>query len=137
MITRSSSHPEWTSVRLTVSNETGHDLAALNYVLLILGFFTGGTTLVAVLLAYMRRSATHGYVRSHLDWQIRIFWRGVLVLLAVAVLHALVIGLGVVTFGIGLVFLVIPWALGLIWLAWAIWAIVRGMNRLRRHLPIP
>ena len=134
--TRSSSHPEWTSVGLTVFNKTGHDLAVLNYVLLILGFFTGVTTVIAVALAYGRRRGASGYVRSHLDWQIRIVWRGALALLTVALLHALVVGLGVVTFGIGLVFLVIPWALGLVWLVWTIWAIVRGMNRLRRRLPI-
>lgn len=120
-----------------IADDAGRDLAALNYVLCILGFFTGVTAIVAVALAYGRRHGTAGYVRSHLDWQIRIFWHGVLALLAVAVLHAVVVGLGAITFGLGLVFLVIPWALGFVWLAWTIWAIMRGMNRLRRHLLIP
>ena len=120
-----------------IADDAGRDLAALNYVLYIMGFFTGVTAIVAVALAYGRRRGTAGYVHSHLDWQIRIFWHGALALLAVAVLHAGLIGLGAITFGLGLVFLVIPWALGLLWLIWTIWAIVRGMNRLRRHLPVP
>lgn len=114
----------------------GRDLATLNYVLYIVAFFTGVTAIVAVALAYMRRGRTVGVVRSHLDWQIRIFWHGVLALVAIAVLHAVIVGLGVITFGIGLVFMVIPWALGLAWLVWTIWAIARGMQRLGRNLPI-
>ena len=119
-----------------VDDEAGRDLAVLNYVLLILGFFTGITALVALVLAYGRRGGTSGTVRSHLDWQIRIVWHSVLALLAIAVLHAVVVGLGAITFGLGLVFLVIPWALGLVWVMWTIWAIIRGMSRLRRRLPM-
>ena len=74
--------------------------------------------------------------RSHLDWQIRIFWHGVLAFLAIGALHAVIIGLGAVTFGLGLVFLVIPWGLGVLWLVWTVWAILRGMRRLNRGLPI-
>ena len=120
----------------TVRSPAGRDLATVNYVLYILGFFTGITAIVAVVLAYARRGGTAGYVRSHLDWQIRIFWHGVLALVAIAVLHAVVVGFGAITFGFGLVFLVVPWGLGVVWLVWTIWAIARGMNRLSRSLPI-
>lgn len=115
--------------------DAGRDLATLNYVLLILGFFTGISALIAAVLAYLRRGATQGVVRSHLDWQIRIVWHGMVAFLLIGVLHAAIVGLGVVTFGIGLVFLVIPWALGLAWLGWTIWAIASGMRRLSRNLP--
>ena len=133
---RSSSYPGPASVRFPVSDNSSRDLATLNYVLLILGFITGITAVIALALAYARRGRTAGHVRSHLDWQIRIVWHGILALLAIGVLHALVVGLGIITFGIGLVFMVIPWTLGLVWLVWTIWAIARGMNRLGRGLPI-
>ena len=47
-------------------------------------------------------------------------------------MHAVIVGLGVITFGIGLVFLVVPWALGLAWAVWTIWAIARGIRLLSR-----
>ena len=117
-------------------DRAGRDLASLNYILLILGFFTGITAFVAVVLAYWRRGRCFGTARSHLDWQIRIFWHGVLAFLAIGALHALILGLGAITFGLGLVFMVIPWSLGVAWLAWTVWAILRGMRRLNRGLPI-
>ena len=117
-------------------DEPGRDIASLNYILYILGFFTGVTAVVGVVLAYMRRGRSYGSVRSHFDWQIRIFWHCVLAFIAIGVLHAVIIGLGAITFGVGLVFLVIPWALGIAWLVWTIWAIAKGMRRLNRHLPI-
>lgn len=52
-------------------------IALLNYVLLLLGFFTSGiTSLVAVVLAYARRSEADPMARSHLDFQISTFWIG-------------------------------------------------------------
>ncbi len=116
-------------------DRAGRDLASLNYILLILGFLTGITALVAVALAYWRRGRSFGAARSHLDWQIRIFWHGVLAFLAIGALHAVILGLGAITFGIGLVFMVIPWGLGVLWLVWTVWAIVHGMRRLARGLP--
>ncbi len=118
------------------TTDTGHGIATLNYALYIAGFFTGVTAFIGVVLAYMRRGGASPLVRSHLDWQIRIFWHCVLAGIAVFVLHWLVIGLGAVTFGLGLVFLVIPWAIGAWWLVWTIWAIVKGLQRLSRSLPI-
>ena len=123
-------------VPFTLDDRAGRDLASLNYVLLVLGFLAGITALVAAVLAYWRRTRSFGIARSHLDWQIRIFWRGVLAFLAIGALHAVVLGLGAVTFGIGLVFMVVPWGLGVAWLFWTVWAIVRGMRRLNRGLPV-
>ena len=118
-------------------DRAGSDLATLNYILYILGFFTAGiTAVVGVVLAYWKRSRSFGIVRSHLNWQIRIFWHGLLAFLTIGILHAVIVGLGFITFGVGLVFMVIPWTLGIVWLVWTIWAIVRGMRRLRHHQPV-
>ena len=88
-------------------DRAGRDLASLNYILLVLGFFTGITAFAAVALAYWRRHRSFGTARSHLDWQIRIFWHGVL-----------------------------AFTLGVLWLVWTVWAILRGMRLLNRGLPI-
>ncbi|MBE7212619.1 MAG: hypothetical protein INR65_16495, partial [Gluconacetobacter diazotrophicus] len=70
------------------------------------------------------------------DWQIRIFWRGVVALLVSAILHAAVVGLGAITFGVGLVFMIVPWAIAAAWLLWTVWAIASGLRRLNRDIPI-
>ncbi len=118
-------------------SDGGHTLATVNYALLIAGFFTAGVTaFVAALLAYLRRGSVPSTVRSHMDWQIRIFWHWVLAAIVIFTLHWVVIGLGTITFGVGLVFLVVPWGIGAWWLVWTIWAIVRGLQRLSRNLPM-
>ncbi len=117
-------------------DQPGRDLALLNYVLLALGFFTLVTAPIAVLLAYGRRHRGSALARSHLDWQIRLFWHCVLAWLAIGLLHAVIAGIGALTFGVGLVFMVIPWGLGLAWLVWTVWAIAKGMLLLSRQLPV-
>ena len=136
MTVRYSAYAARGGVSFLAHDRAGRDLASLNYVLLVLGFFTGITAFVALVLAYWRRGRCFGVARSHLDWQIRIVWHGVLAFLAIGALHAVILGLGAVTFGIGLVFMVIPWGLGVVWLAWTVWAILRGMRRLNRGLPV-
>ena len=121
---------------ISFEDRAGRDLASLNYVLLLLGFVTVVTPIVAVALAYLRRGDFRGAARRHQDWEIRILWHGVLAFLAIGALHAVILGLGAVTFGIGLVFMVVPWGLGVVWLVWTVWAILRGMRRLNRGLPI-
>ncbi len=112
--------------------DDGRTIANLNYALYIAGFFTGITPFLGVVLAYMNRRRASRLVRSHLDWQIRIFWHCILAGIAIFVLHAAIVALGAITFGFGLVLLVIPWAIAAWWLVWTIWAIVRGLQRLGR-----
>ena len=117
-------------------SDNGHSIATINYALYIAGFFTGVTALAGVVLAYLRRGSASPTARSHMDWQIRIFWHCILAGIAIFVLHGLVIGLAAITFGVGMVFMVIPWAVGVWWLVWTIWAIVKGLQRLSRNQPI-
>ncbi len=119
-----------------VAGDGGRSLATVTYALYIAAFFTGITAPAGVLLAYLRRRHASPLVRSHLDWQIRIFWHCVLAGIAIFVLHALVIGLGAITLGVGLVLLVVPWAVGAWWLVWTVWAIAHGLRRLGRDRPI-
>ena len=107
-------------------------VANVNYALYIAGFFTGITPFLGVVLAYMNRRRASRLVRSHLDWQIRIFWHCILAGIAIFALHAVIVAFGAITFGVGLVFLVIPWAIGAWWLIWTVWAIIRGLQRLGR-----
>lgn len=52
-------------------------IALLNYILLLAGFLTSGiTSVVAVILAYVRRDGADPLGRSHMGFQISTFWIG-------------------------------------------------------------
>jgi uncharacterized membrane protein len=121
---------------IATESDRGRTVATVNYALYIAGFFTGVTALVGVLLAYLKRGSVSPLVRSHLDWQIRIFWHCVLAGIAIFVLHWVVVGLAAITFGVGFIFMVVPWAIGVWWLVWTIWAIIKGLQRLSSGQPI-
>jgi uncharacterized membrane protein len=94
------------------------------------GSFVGGVpSIVAVIMNYVRRSATRGtFLESHFRWQIRTFW--------FAVLWAVVL----VAFGVPLMavlvgFVLLP--LGLVALGiWIIYRVVRGWIALRDRRPM-
>jgi uncharacterized membrane protein len=55
--------------------ETAHNLAMVNYGLLFASiFFAGLPGLVAAIIAYSQRDEAPAAVRSHMNFQIRIFW---------------------------------------------------------------
>lgn len=56
-------------------SETARNLALVNYGLLFAAvFFAGVPALIAVIIAYAQRDETSRTLRSHHDFQIRIFW---------------------------------------------------------------
>ncbi|CAI9121069.1 hypothetical protein [Brytella acorum] len=111
-----------------VESRTGGRFWAMTvYVLYVLAFFTAITAPIGVVLAYMHRYRHGPLMRETFDWQIKIFWVGVLVTIAVAVAHTFVAGIAAITFGAGSVLLVVPWAMIAAWWVWTIWAIIRGV----------
>ncbi|HEX6860466.1 MAG TPA: hypothetical protein VF138_09760 [Caulobacteraceae bacterium] len=73
------------------------NLALLNYALLFFSIlFAGMPGLVAVVIAYAQRDSTNAALRSHYNFQIRIFWVAVAItaVAALAALGALAVGIG-------------------------------------------
>jgi uncharacterized membrane protein len=91
----------------------------------IVGSFVWGLpSIVAVIMNYARRSATHGtYLESHFRWQIRTFWYAAL--------------WSVVIWCVSLPLMVILVGFGLLWLGyvalaiWIIYRVARGWLALR------
>lgn len=73
-------------------------IAIVGYALLLLGFFTSGiTSVIAVVLAYVRRDGAEPLPRSHLGFQISTFWIGFGgTLLGIALLIAMGVGFAVI-----------------------------------------
>ena len=92
----------------------------------IVGSFIGGLpSIVAVIMNYARRSATHGtYLESHFRWQIRTFWYAVLWALVCGSLLVTVIGIPLAILGLA--------ALGI----WIAYRVIRGWLALRDRRPM-
>lgn len=77
------------------AGESARNLAMINYGLLFASvFFAGLPALIAVIIAYSQRDEAPLELRSHHDFQIRIFWVGLaLTLLAAASVLGAAIGL--------------------------------------------
>lgn len=93
-------------------------------------FLFGWPSIVAVILAYVKRSDARGtWLESHFRWQIRTFWFALAWAIVVAAVSAL---LAIVVIGFAI------WAVGLVALGiWAIYRIARGWLRLLERQPMP
>jgi uncharacterized membrane protein len=91
------------------------------YILYLVGFLTGITVLIGVIIAYLQRDETDRISWSHFQFQITTFW------------------IGLVYFCVGLLTIhIVIGALILIW--WAIWTLIRcvkGLLILNRGNAIP
>lgn len=88
----------------------------LVYLLYFGGFVVAVLALIGLALAYVNRDKANALERSHYDFQISTFWRGLVFLLV-----------GIVT-----VFFVIGWLIILFWVVWTIIRNVKGLSALGR-----
>ncbi len=96
--------------------------AKIIYVLFLLSFFAGVTSLVGVIMAYVYEGDASERIRTHYRFQIRTFWIGVL--------YAFLSSLALMLFGIGI--------LGFLFLAvWIIVRCVKGLRYLDRREAVP
>ncbi|WP_309083783.1 DUF4870 domain-containing protein [Chelativorans sp.] len=100
--------------------EPGPANVQLVYILYLVSLVVGITALIGVVIAYMNRGKSEAWVETHYTWAIRTFWIGLLFGLVSAIL--MVVGIGFLLF-----------------LAVAVWAIVRiviGLQAVSRNEPI-
>ena len=90
-------------------NDKGFALAV--YVLYLIGFFTGFTALVGVIIAYVKAPTASVDLKTHFQFQVRTFWIGLLYLCSGWLLVYFIIGAPI-----------------LIW--WFVWTLVRGIRGL-------
>ena len=95
--------------------------ANLVYILYLIGPVIGVTSLIGVVMAYINRDKVDGWVRSHYDFQIQTFWKGILFAVIGFVTMAIVIGAFVLLFA----------------LVWVIVRCVKGMSYIAQQKPVP
>jgi uncharacterized membrane protein len=125
-------------------------LALVSYVVLFVAPFVAGfPSLISVIIAYVRRGAASPVLRTHYDFQIKIFWIGCALMVATANRPSTATGLGlawsawgdlpatVFSFGVGTVLMIV--LAGGAFLAnflWMLIASVLGFVRLLEGQPI-
>ncbi|SHM02205.1 Uncharacterized membrane protein [Bradyrhizobium lablabi] len=115
-----------TEAAMTLTSETprpivsDNALAVIVYVLYCVGYFTGISALIGVIIAHVKVHDTDPVLRSHYQFQIRTFWIGLLYL-------AIGIPLCMVLIGIP----VLAW-----WLLWSLIRIIKGIISVNEYKPI-
>ena len=98
----------------------------LSPAMIVTAFLTGWTSIIAVILNYVKRSEVRGtWLDSHFSWQIRTFWFALLWLAVGGILFLTVVG--------------IPFAFAL-WFAtgiWVLYRIIRGWLALSSEKVLP
>ena len=95
-------------------------LALVVYILYLIGYVTGFTALIGVIIAHVKASSSSDILRSHYRFQIRTFWIGLLYLVIGWPLAYLVIGIPILIW----------------WFIWSIVRIIKGMVILNDGRPI-
>src|SRR5215813_12274783 len=85
---------------------SNYGLVLTVYILYLVGFLTGITVLVGVVIAYLQRGVTDRVSQSHFQFQISTFWIGLLYFF---------IGFVTIHFGVGV--LILLW--------WVVWTVIR------------
>ena len=99
------------------------NLAQAVYILYALSYFTGGlTAIVGVMIDYIKREdAANTWLESHVRWQIRTFWFGLLWAVVGAVTAFLLVGFAILFANF----------------VWLIYRIVKGWLNLNDGKPMP
>jgi uncharacterized membrane protein len=91
---------------------SNYGLVLTVYILYLVGFLTGITFLVGVVIAYLQRGKTDSVCESHIQFQITTFWIGLLFFLVG--LLTIPIGIGVLILICGVIWMLIRCAKGLL-----------------------
>jgi uncharacterized membrane protein len=95
-------------------------LALTVYVLYIVGFVTIFTTLIGLIIAYVKIGTADEVIRTHFRFQIRTFWIGLLLFVVGWLLFYLLIGIPILIW----------------WFIWTVVRVVKGMVLLNDRKPI-
>lgn len=95
-------------------------LAGAVYALYLVGYFTGMSALIGVIIAHVKIEDADPLLRSHYRFQIRTFWIGLLYLSIGIPLCLVLIGIPIMVW----------------WFVWSMIRIVKGMLLVTEHKPI-
>jgi len=95
-------------------------IALAIYVLYAIGYFTGVSALIGVVIAHVKVEDSDPVLRSHYQFQIRTFWIGFMYLVIGSVLSLVLIGIPILIW----------------WFVWSLIRIVKGIIAVNEYRPI-
>lgn len=105
------------TVAPTAINDKEKSLATIVYVLQVISLFVGVTSIIGVIMNYVKRGElTDEVIKAHFSWQIRTFWWSLVFSVICLILTTVTFGIG----GISFIFLAIFY----------IYRVVKGWMRL-------
>lgn len=110
--------PAESDVRPPMISDRG--LAMIVYILFLVGFFTGVSAVVGLIIAWIQVERADPVSRSHFQFQIRTFWIGLVYIVA-----------GIVTLHVGIGALIFLW-----WVVWTAMRCAKGLLALNAGEPI-
>jgi uncharacterized membrane protein len=114
------SDPNQTRPQPLISGNIFANIPQLVYLLYLLGFVIHPASLVGLVLAFVNRDGASPLERSHYDFQISTFWRGLIIAIV----------------GVVAIFVFIGWLILLFWAVWTIVRCIKGLSNLSRGLPM-
>jgi uncharacterized membrane protein len=99
---------------------TKNNMAFIIYILYIVGFFTGITALIGVVMAHINSNTADSVLNSHFKYQIRTFYWGLLWVVIGSITSVIVVG----------------WFILLAWLAWTVYRVIKGLLALNERKSI-
>lgn len=78
---------------LPTARVSNSQLALIVYILYFVGYITGITALIGVIIAHVQVGEADPLLRSHYQFQIRTFWIGVLYVIIGLILSVIIIGI--------------------------------------------
>ena len=103
-----------------ISGNLFANIPQLVYLLYLLGFVIHPASLVGLVLAFVNRDGASPLERSHYDFQISTFWRGLIIAIV----------------GVVAIFVFVGWLVLLFWAVWTIVRCIKGLTNLSRGLPM-
>ncbi|KXF79490.1 hypothetical protein ATN84_02190 [Paramesorhizobium deserti] len=91
--------------------EPGPQNVQLIYFLYLIGLAIGITPLIGIVIAYLNRGKTGGWIETHYDWAIRTFWIGVFYTFIAVLL--MVVGIGFLLIPVVVIWLIVRCIVGL------------------------
>jgi len=91
------------------------------YILYLASFVVAPASLVGIVIAYVKRNEGDAVDRSHYEFQIATFWRGLVIAIV----------------GVVLTFVLVGWLVLLFLAVWMIVRCVKGLNNLGQRKPMP
>ena len=99
---------------------SSNDLAIVVYLLYGVGYFTGISALIGVIVAHVKVADADSVLQSHYRFQIRTFWIGFLYLVLAVPLTMVLIGIPLFVW----------------WFVWSLVRIIKGFLLINEHKPV-